>query len=205
VFYLSKKDKNMAQAKTLTQAEFDQALRYISTRNFAIRNRTFFLISHWSGMRVGEISSLTIADVVNADGSVKAEIRLTAEQTKGRYPRTVYLPQKLIEEIQYYLRHRCVNSKRESLFYTTNGKPITANSLCQYFFWMYRKAGIAGASSHSGRRNFITSLAAKGISVRVLASLAGHRDISVTQKYIDVNDDMKRAAVELVVASYLKI
>jgi integrase/recombinase XerD len=70
---------------------------------------------------------------------------------------------------------------------------------------MYRKAGIAGASSHSGRRNFITSLAAKGISVRVLASLAGHRDISITKKYIDVNDDMKRAAVELVVASYLKI
>ena len=69
----------MAQAKTLTQAEFDQALRYISTRNFAIRNRTLFLISHWSGMRVGEISSLTIADVVSVDGSVKAEIRLTAE------------------------------------------------------------------------------------------------------------------------------
>jgi integrase/recombinase XerD len=198
VFYLSKKDKNMAQAKTLTQAEFDQALRYISTRNFAIRNRTLFLISHWSGMRVGEIASLTIADVVNADGSVKAEIRLTAEQTKGRHPRTVYLPQKLIEEIQYYLRHRCVNSTSESLFYTANGKTFTANSLCQYFFWMYRKAGIAGASSHSGRRNFITSLAAKGISVRVLASLAGHRDISVTQKYIDVSDDMKRAAVELV-------
>ncbi len=188
----------MAQAKTLTQAEFDQALRYISNKNFAIRNRTLFLISHWSGMRVGEIASLTIADVVNADGSVKAEIRLTAEQTKGRHPRTVYLPQKLIEEIQYYLRHRCVNSTSESLFYTANGKPFTANSLCQYFFWMYRKAGIAGASSHSGRRNFITSLAAKGISVRVLASLAGHRDISVTQKYIDVSDDMKRAAVELV-------
>ncbi len=198
MFYLSRKDKNMAQAKTLTQSEFDQALRYISTRNFAIRNRTLFLISHWSGMRVGEIASLTIADVVNADGSVKAEIRLTAEQTKGRHPRTVYLPQKLIEEIQYYLRHRCVNSTSESLFYTANGKPFTANSLCQYFFWMYRKAGIAGASSHSGRRNFITSLAAKGISVRVLASLAGHRDISVTQKYIDVSDDMKRAAVELV-------
>jgi len=32
----------------------------------------------------------------------------------------------------------------------------------------------------------------------VLASLAGHRSISVTQRYIDVNDDMKRRAVELV-------
>jgi integrase/recombinase XerD len=48
------------------------------------------------------------------------------------------------------------------------------------------------------RRTFITNLATKGIGVRVLASLAGHRNISVTQKYIDVNDDMKRNAVELV-------
>jgi integrase/recombinase XerD len=41
-------------------------------------------------------------------------------------------------------------------------------------------------------------LANKGISVRVLAEISGHRSIAVTQKYIDVNDDMKRNAVELV-------
>jgi integrase/recombinase XerD len=34
--------------------------------------------------------------------------------------------------------------------------------------------------------------------VRVLQSLAGHRNISTTQAYIDVNDAMKRRAVELV-------
>jgi integrase/recombinase XerD len=70
--------------------------------------------------------------------------------------------------------------------------------MCQHFFWLYKKAGIAGASSHSGRRQFISTLANKGISVRILASLAGHKSIAVTQKYIDVNDDMKRAAVELI-------
>jgi integrase/recombinase XerD len=47
------------------------------------------------------------------------------------------------------------------------------------------------------RRSFITNLANKGIGVRMLASLAGHRSIAVTQKYIDVNDDMMRNAVEL--------
>jgi integrase/recombinase XerD len=63
---------------------------------------------------------------------------------------------------------------------------------------MYRKAGVSGASSHSGRRTMITSLANKGIGVRVLAKLAGHRSIAVTQAYIDVNSDMMRKAVELV-------
>ena len=43
----------------------------------------------------------------------------------------------------------------------------------------------------------ITSLAAKGIGVRVLQTLAGHSSISTTQRYIDVNDEQLRAAVEL--------
>jgi len=52
--------------------------------------------------------------------------------------------------------------------------------------------------SHSARRSFITTPASKGIGIRALASLAGHRGIATVQSYIDVNDDMKRAAVELV-------
>jgi len=36
------------------------------------------------------------------------------------------------------------------------------------------------------------------VGVRVLAALAGHRSITTTQKYIDVNDVMQRAAVELI-------
>ena len=47
------------------------------------------------------------------------------------------------------------------------------------------------------RRSFIPNLATKGIGMRVLARLAGHRSIAVTQKYIDVIDDMMRNAVEL--------
>jgi integrase/recombinase XerD len=57
---------------------------------------------------------------------------------------------------------------------------------------------MTGATSHSGRRTFITKLADKGVGVRVLMALAGHRNITTTQAYIDVNDDMKRSAVELI-------
>lgn len=188
----------MAQAKTLTPAEFEQVLRFIDTRKFVLRDRTLFLISHWSGMRVGEIASLKIRDILNSDGSVKAEIRLSPEQTKGRHARTVYLPKKLQDVLAEYIKCRCINSADEPVFYTGNGVGFTGNTLCQLFFWLYRKAGVAGASSHSGRRSFITSLASKGISVRVLASMAGHRSISTTMAYIDANDDMKRQAVELI-------
>lgn len=188
----------MAQAKSLTQNEIDQVLRHISTKKFGWRDRVMFLMTVWSGMRIKEVASLRICDVINSDGTVKAEVRLSAEQTKGKHSRTVFLPEKLRQEIATYSRDKCLKFPEMTLFYTANGKTFTANVLCQHFYWLYKAAGISGASSHSGRRTFITSLAGKGIGVRVLASLAGHRSIAITQRYIDVNDDMKRNAVELV-------
>jgi site-specific recombinase XerD len=59
-------------------------------------------------------------------------------------------------------------------------------------------AGIDGASSHSGRRTFATSLSSRGASIRVLMKILGHRNISTTIGYVDASDDMLRRAVELV-------
>ncbi len=60
-----------------------------------------------------------------------------------------------------------------------------------------KDCGLKGATSHSGRRTFITKLANAGINVRLLAELAGHKHISTTQRYIDVNDTQLAHAVEL--------
>ena len=188
----------MSQAKTLTPAEIEHMLAFISQRSFALRNRVMLLTGLWSGMRVGEIASLSVGDVMNVDGGIRAEVRLTAEQTKGRQPRTVFLPQKLRDELAAYMALRKGCQPNHPLFVTAGRKRFSANVMAQHFHYLFKSAGIAGASSHSMRRTFITNLATKGIGVRVLASLAGHRSIAVTQKYIDVNDEMKRNAVELV-------
>ena len=185
----------MAQAKTFTAEEFDALLDFVSKRSFAMRNRMMILISFWSGMRVGEIASLRIEDVVDTSGKVKREIRLDAAQTKGRHARTVFFPAKLAAELQIYVDARAVQDRKQPFFMTAGGKAFTANVMTQHFFWLYRKAGYE-TGSHSGRRNFLTQLSAKGIGIRVLASLAGHRNIQVTMRYIDASDDMKRNAVE---------
>lgn len=187
----------MAQAKALTQQELDQVLNYVSTKKYMARDRALVITSFLSGMRAKEIASLRFKDVLTEDGTVKTEIRLTAEMTKGRHGRTVFLNERLRKELASYIKTRETNHPQMPLFFTSNRPGFNANGLCQYFWWLYRRAGISGASSHSGRRTFITKLAEKGIGVRVLASLAGHRSIAVTQRYIDVNDDMKRRAVEL--------
>ena len=195
---MTQQHSNMSQAKTLTPTEIDHVLTPIAQRGYALRNRVMLLTGLWSGMRVGEIASLRISDVCNTDGSIKAEVRLSAQQTKGRQPRTVFLPQKLRDELAAYIALRQQALPSHPLFVTAGRKAFSANVMAQHFHHLFKAAGIAGASSHSMRRTFITTLANKGIGVRVLASLAGHRSIAVTQRYIDVNDDMKRRAVELV-------
>jgi len=189
----------VSQAKTLTAAEQQQVLSYISQLDFHKRNRAMFLLGLYSGMRVGEIASLKVCDVVNSDGSIKSEIRLKALHTKGKQARTVFVSTKLQQELASFVKsvHQPLNMQHP-LFITAGRRAFSANVMTQHFYWLFQRAGIAGASSHSMRRTFITQLASKGIGVRVLASLAGHKSIAVTQRYIDVNDDMKRHAVELI-------
>ena len=190
----------MSQAKTLTPQELRRVLDYVATRKHAARNRAALMMTHLAGMRVGEVAALRISDVLDADGSVRNEIRLDAEQTKGNFARVVFVSDKLRKELAKYLSLYQPINKDQKLFYTQKRmkEGFTANTLTQYFHHLYHAVGIEGASSHSGRRSFITNLASKGVGVRVLMSLAGHRSISTTQAYIDVNDDMKRKAVELV-------
>lgn len=187
----------MPQAKTLTTKELRKVLDSIARHPHAARNRLMMLMTHWAGMRVGEVTALLVEDIRNTDGSVKHEVRLDASQTKGKHARVVFLSDKLRNEISRYLKTVEFQAANQPLFNTQKRAAFSANTLCQTMNVIYQRAGIEGATSHSGRRSFITTLASKGIGVRVLASLAGHRSIATTQAYIDVNDEMKRAAVEL--------
>ncbi len=75
---------------------------------------------------------------------------------------------------------------------------FNANSLAQTFALLYAGAGLEGASSHSGRRTFLTSLANKGTAIHILKTLAGHRSISTTAAYLYSSPSQLKAAVELV-------
>ena len=143
-----------------------------------------------------------------SDGTIKTEVYLSAEQTKGSKGRTLYLSEKLRNEIELFLKTRfklrdllavTLTDTTRALF-TNQKNPnrgFSASTACQMFHYLYKEAKIEGASSHSGRRGFITNLANKGVHVRILQELAGHSSISVTQKYIDVNYDKLRASVEM--------
>jgi integrase/recombinase XerD len=190
----------MPQAKTLTPSEIEKVLLYIEGKLNAQRNRIMFLLTVWAGFRVSEVAGLRVSDVRNTDGSIRAEIYLSAERVKHGHAGVVYLNAKLQHELESYVAIRHWHDERQALFCTTANprKGFSANTMTQHFHYLYKGAGISGGSSHSGRRTFITTLANKGVSVRLLASLVRHANIATTQRYIDVNDDMKRQAVELI-------
>ena len=196
----------MSQAKVLTEKEIKKVIKVIESKRHASRNRCMFMMTHMSGARISEVASLRICDVLASDGNIKSEVYLSAVQTKGSKGRTLYLSDKLREEINLYLKTRfklkdllpvTMTDTVRALF--TNQKDcqrgFSASTACQMFHYWYKEAKIEGASSHSGRRGFITNLANKGVHVRILQELAGHSSIAVTQKYIDVNQDKLRIAV----------
>ena len=190
----------MAQAKTLTASEIEQLLNYINTRKYAARNRTMMLLTHWAGLRIGEVACLRWSDVMNLDGTAKDEIRLLPDMTKGRHARTVFVNIKLREELQAYAKQaKCV--ERGYPFFASQKSVkagFSANSLAQTFALLYEGAGLEGASSHSGRRTFLTNLANKGTAIHILKTLAGHRSIQTTATYLYSSPNQLRAAVELV-------
>ena len=106
----------MAQAKILTQEELARVLAHIARRPHAARNRCLTLLSHLTGMRVAEIALLRICDVLNTDGTIKEEIRLKPEQTKGRHPRTVYVNERMRKELAHYIRTLKITDPTKPLF-----------------------------------------------------------------------------------------
>ena len=190
----------MAQAKTLSIAEMAQILNYITTRKYAARNRGMMLLTHWAGLRIGEVACLRWSDVTSTDGEVKDEIRLLPDMTKGRHARTVFVSAKLRSELQAYAEQsKCVG--RNYPFFASQKSiraGFSANSLAQTFALLYAGAGLEGASSHSGRRSFLTTLANKGTAIHILKTLAGHRSISTTAAYLYSSPSQLKAAVELV-------
>ena len=138
-----------------------------------------------------------MGNVFDEAGNVREQFILSAAQSKGGHTRTVYLNQRLRKALGDYGAIKYLDNPQRPLFESQKGGHFSANTMCQLFLDIYKAVGLKDASSHSGRRTYITRLANKGVGVRLLAELAGHSHISTTQRYIDVNAEQLIEAVEL--------
>ena len=189
----------MKQAKLLTEPEFRRLTAIVNSLRYQTRNHTIIALSFYAGLRACEIAALRVGDVFDESGGVKDTIYLSADQTKGSDSGSVLVNTKLKRQLLKFAKQYPVHVSTRSapLLFSAKGGGFTAQTIVNLFKRIYKLAGIDGASSHSGRRQFVTQLADRGINARLVQVLARHKHLSTTQRYIDVNENALRNAVEL--------
>ena len=186
----------MKQAKVLSNKELNKLFKVCELTHYSYRNRLIVAFSFFAGLRALEIASLKVGDVFTEDSTVNDIIVLTKYQTKGSQSNVVHVGKKLQREIQGFVtQHPYITRNTESRLFRTQRGVFSSQSMQNLFRQLYQLANIPNASSHSGRRSFITNLSEKGISTRVIQELARHSSMVTTQRYIDVSNDKLKNAV----------
>jgi len=193
----------MKQAKVLTPEELKRLLKIVTFTRHKDRNRLVVLFSFLAGLRACELAQLRVKDVMSVQADIveiKDTIYLQNWQTKGSQAQQVVVNEQLRKEIALYVeKHPYLLEDTEGkLFRSQKRNGFSSQTIQNLFKFLYREANIENASSHSGRRSFITNLSEKGVSVRVIQELARHSSMVTTQRYIDVSVDKLRNAVDLV-------
>ena len=196
-------------AKTLTNTQIRALISYVERETrFPERNRVIVLLSFKAGFRAKEIASLTWGMVTDAEGAIADAISLENTASKGKHGgRIIPMHIDLREALKALHKHEQDRGRvKPNAFVVTLAKGNTdqtsrANSIHFLFNkdW-YQKLGFSGASSHSGRRSFITAAARKvstvGGSLRDVQALAGHSSIQTTQRYVDTDPEAQRRLID---------
>jgi len=182
----------VSRAKVLRNDHIQHVTRIIALKSKnAFRDVLMLRLSFQAGLRAQEIALLYVEDVTDVAGKVESAIQVTKRAAKfgrrygkeRRVPMAVDLQQHLAE---YIWKHALTSGP---IFFTQYGRPMTANAVEKQLKRMFQLAGLVGASSHSGRRTFITRAAfaahLANCTLKDVQHLAGHSDISTTELYIE--------------------
>jgi integrase len=187
------------QAKILSEQQTRSLLVFASTSRNPRRNRLILLLSLKAGLRAGEIAKLTWDMVVGPTGEIGHVIELRDCAAKKRSGRLIPIHPSLRAALAAW---RKLTTGTGPVIQSERGGPMTPVSIVNWFAIAYRAVGLAGCSSHSGRRTFITRAARlvhkAGGSLRDVQLLAGHRSIQTTQRYIDGDTDAQRKLVSMI-------
>ncbi|MBF0456258.1 MAG: site-specific integrase [Magnetococcales bacterium] len=190
------------QAKIMSKTQERAVLSHLESTRYPLKNRVLFLLSIKSGLRAKEISSVTWAMVTDSDGDIAQEIRLENTASKGDSGRVIPLNAELRASL--VTLYESLGDKAQphlEVIRSERGRKMTAQSVSVWFSRVYRKLGMEGCSSHSGRRTFGTRAAkavvGAGGSLKDVQELLGHSSLAMTQRYIQGSEDAKQKVVDL--------
>ncbi len=219
------------RARILSKAEFKRMLKVATVTREAVRNQVLLCLSYALGLRVTELGSITIRDIMHPSGRLKHELTLRADITKNAHTRTVPMSSPmLLEHLERYLAHRIENdigvipketkefrglspdlpvvfSNRGGGFAMARKKRVlesgereeylACDTLEGVFRELYKKGGMRGASSHSGRRSYASRLMETGADIEDVSRLLGHGSVDFSRPYLQPSKASIRRAFEL--------
>ncbi|MBR9922027.1 MAG: tyrosine-type recombinase/integrase [Bacteroidetes bacterium] len=145
-----------------------------------LKHRTMLRLIYAAGLRRGELLRLEISDLDLSSRS------LLVREGKGRFDRKTILGERICEDLLKYVKSY---RPKKYLFEGMHGGQYSESSLQSIFRRAVKRSGVnSRATLHSLRHSFATHLINRGVDVRSVQELLGHRSIKTTQKYIHVSE-----------------
>jgi integrase len=189
------------QAKVLTDRQVKLALAAVSQRRYPERDRVMILLSVRAGLRAKEIANVTWGMVTDAEGDVGSALHLSNGASKGKNGGRVVPLNKELRAALIALKAQRNVEAGDRIIHSERDLGMSAGAVQVWFHRLYNDLGFEGASSHSGRRTFVTrcakNIVAAGGSLRDVQELAGHASLATTQRYIQGDTAAKRRVVDL--------
>jgi site-specific recombinase XerD len=152
---------------------FFTAIRYL-------KHRAIVMTLYAGGLRVSEALHLRLSDIDSQRGVIRIE------QGKGRKDRYVPLSPILLAILREYWK---IFRPKTWLFPNPHeDKPLVTRTIWE----VVRKASVAAGirkkvRTHSLRHAFATHLMDKGVNIRIIQTLLGHRSLRTTELYTHVS------------------
>jgi integrase/recombinase XerD len=150
------------------------------------RDRALFELIYSCGLRVSEAVGLTVDRVSLPERAVRV-------MGKGSRERMVPMGERAYEQVKRYMsdvRPSLVGRTAvNAVFLGRGGKKLSRKTVWKSFKKLAAKAGLDG-KVHTLRHSFATHLLQGGADLRSVQELMGHADISTTQIYTHVSQDV---------------
>jgi site-specific recombinase XerD len=141
-----------------------------------------------TGIRIGELARLEIADIKESEIQIKA--------FESHPARPIPLNKAAKSALDRYLKVR-PKSRTKNVFLTKTGRPLLIRNIRTAIDRYFRIAGIKEAKVNDLRHTFIAHQLMTGASVVLVSKLAGHKRLSTTEKYLDLVKEKVEERVKL--------
>jgi site-specific recombinase XerD len=143
------------------------------------KHRAILMAAYAAGLRVSEATHLKVTDIDSQ------RMMLRVDQGKGGKDRYVMLSPRLLQELRSYWR--ATRPKTWLFPGDIADHPISRDAVGQACQRAHRCSGIQKPiSPHSLRHAFATHLLERGVDVRRIQLLMGHRSLATTTRYLKV-------------------